>query len=149
MPKAKTDSKTLELIKEVNRQKSEITKAEKPNWITTCTFSYTQGANGSASATNLHVETDIRNLVCIASFLMDKERSYNEAATKLGVEAPAFVWQGFSVKDWTEDIKMRINKIQIASKRKKLEALEARLNTIISPELRAHMELEAIESELK
>ena len=145
----KTDNKTLDLIKEVNRQKAEISKAEKPNWITTCTFSYNEGAAGSASATNLHVETNIRNIICIASFLMDKERSYLEAAKRLGVEAPVFTWQGFSVNDWVEDIKMRINKIQISSKRKKLETLEARLNSVISPELKAEMELDAIESELK
>jgi hypothetical protein len=41
------------------------------------------------------------------------------------------------------------NKVQIASKREKLSKLEERLKKIISPELQAELELEAIESELK
>lgn len=146
MAKTKTDAKTLELIQQVKRQKEEIARAERPNWTTNCSFSYTEN---SANAINIHVEANIRNLVCIASFLVDKEKNYKETAKLLGVEAPDFTWQGFSVKDWLEDIKMRINKVQIASKKKKLELLETRLNAIISPELRAEMELEAIEAELK
>ena len=88
-------------------------------------------------------------LVEIAAFLQEKEKSYYEAAKALGVSAPDFIWQNFSVADWLEDIKTRIDKIQIADKRKKLETLEKRLNKVVSPELRAEMELEAIEEELK
>lgn len=143
--KTSTDDMTLELIKQVAKQKEEISKAERPTWITNCSFSYTEK---SSDAINLHVESNIRNLVCIAAFLKEKEKSYQEAAETLGVEAPAFTWGGHSVKEWLEDLKLRINKIQIASKRKKLETLENRLNAIISPELKAKMELEAIASEL-
>lgn len=147
MAKAKkTDDKTLDLIKEVKRQKDEIAKAERPNWITNCSFSYTEG---SSNITNIHVESNIKNLVCIASFLREKEASYKQTAELLGVDAPEFTWSGFSVKDWLNDIKTRINKVQITSKKKKLELLEARLNAIISPELRAELELKAIEDELK
>ena len=150
MAKTKTDTKTLELIQEVKRQKKDIAKAERPSWTTNCSFSYNEnGGNASfRRAVNLHVESNIHNLICIASFLRDKLKSYNETAAELGVEAPDFTWQGFSVNDWLEDIKLRINKVQIASKKKKLEALEERLNKIISPELRAEMELEAIQNEL-
>jgi hypothetical protein len=140
-----SDDKTLALIREVNRQKAEISKAERPNWITNCSFSYTENPS---QAINIHVESNIRNLVCIAAFLQDRERSYADVAKTMGVEAPNFTWGGFAVKDWLEDIKMRINKIQLASKKKKLEVLEARLNAIISPELRAEIELQAIADEL-
>jgi len=142
-----SDNKILELIKEINRQKKEIASAEKPQYITNCNFSYSE--NGS-NVTNIHVESNVGNLIKIVAFLSSQGKCYDEAATTLGVESPpAFTWAGFTVKDWTSDIKMRLMKVQIASKRKKLETLEARLNGIISPELRAKMELEAIESELK
>lgn len=140
-----TDAKTLKLIKAVEKQKEEISKAEKPNWATNCSFSYTERQN---DAINIHVESNIRNLVCIAAFLKDKEKSYKEAAEALGVDAPSFTWGGHTVADWLEDLKLRINKIQIGAKKKKLEDLEKRLNAIISPELKAERELEAIESEL-
>jgi hypothetical protein len=143
---AKTDKKTLELIQEVKRKKAEIAKAERPNWRTNCSFSYTEG---SSSTTNIQVEASIRNLINIAAFLMDRQRSYKDAITALGVDAaPEFTWGGFSVADWLEDLKTRISKIDIAAKRKKLETLETRLNAIISPDLRAQLELEAIASEL-
>lgn len=144
---AGTDQKTLDLIALVAKQKAEISKAEKPNWKTNCSFSYVEGR--AVDTISLHVETDVRKLIGIAAFLQDKEVSYKRAATDLGVEnPPEFVWGNSPVADWIEDLKARIGKIQIAVKKKKLEALEGRLNAIISPELRAKLELEAIAAEL-
>ena len=143
----KTDKKTLELIKEVQRRKEEIAKAEKPSYKTNCSFSYIEGK--AADAINLHVEASVKNLICIAAFLKDKEEAYAEVAQELGVaDVPAFTWNGSSVAEWIADIKARINKIQIAAKKKQLETLEARLGAIVSPELRAELELEAIAKEL-
>ncbi len=142
---AKTDEKTLALIKEVQRQKEEIAAAERPNWVTNCSFPFVEG---SSQTVNLHVEKDVAKLVSIVAFLVGRERDYSAAVKLLGVEAPAFKWSGFTVAEWSEDVKMRINKVQIASKKKKLETLETRLNAIVSPELRAELELEAIAREL-
>lgn len=140
-----TDQKTLDLIKEVARQRAEIAQAEKPNWKTNCNFSWVEG---KADVIVLHVEKDIKKLIQIAAFLAEKESSYLDMAAQLGVEAPPFTWNGYGVGEWIEDIKARINKIQINTKKAKFELLEERLNKIISPELRAQMELEAIANEL-
>lgn len=143
---AKTDKKTLDLIQLVKTQKAEIAKAERPNWKTNRSFSYVEG---SSQIINLAVESNVKNLILIAAFLQDKELSYKKAATALGVENPGeFTWGGSPVADWIDDLKLRIAKIQIEAKKKKLELLESRLNAVISPELRAEMELEAIASEL-
>lgn len=139
------DEQTLSLINAVNKQKKEISKAERPQWKTNCLFSYTENPQ---NATNIHVEANIRNLVCFAAFLKEREKSYDEAAAELEVKAPAFTWGGFPVDEWLDDIKTRISKLQIASKKTNLEKLEARLNAIISPELKRKLELEAIASEL-
>lgn len=145
--KVTTDQKTLDLIEDIKNRKKEISQLERPNWRTNCTFSCVEGKLNDAI--NLHVEKSVKNLIVYASYLRDKERSYNETALALGVEAPAFSWNGFSVSDWCEDIRMQINKIQIASKKVKLEQLESRLSAIISPELKRELELQAIEDELK
>lgn len=143
---AKTDERTLKLIQEVAKQKEEISKAERPNWITNCSFKFIDGG----PSINLHVESDIRVLIGICAHLQDKEKSYENAVGVLGLtDYPPFLWGGFSTADWIKDIKARISKIQIATKKKKLEDLEARLNAIISPELRAELELEAITAQLK
>ena len=144
---AKTDKKTLELIKEVQRRKEEIAKAEKPAWKTNCSFSYNEGS--ATLPINLQVESNIKTLVNIAAFLRDKEDSYVDMAQELGViDAPEFTWNGSPVADWISDIKSRINKVQIANKKKQLETLETRLAAIVSPELRAELELEAISQAL-
>ena len=141
----KTDKLTLDLMNEVKKRKTEIAKAERPNWRTNCSFSY---GEGDSKSVNIHVMQDVRQLVSIVAFLRAREQYYDLAAKELGVDAPSFKWSGFSVSDWVEDIKMRVNKIQIASKKTSLESLETRLNKIVSPALREEMELQAIRDEL-
>lgn len=141
----KSDQKTLALIQQVKKQKDAIAAAERPQWKTNCSFRFHEGDKPH----NLHVVKDIQLLVEIASFLWAKNRDYTEAAKALGVEdAPSWDYEGFPLTDWLDDVKLRITKVQIETKRRKLEALEERLNKIVSPELRAQMELEAIEAEL-
>lgn len=102
-----------------------------------------------SNSVNLHVVSNIRDLICMAAFLKDKEKGYTEAAKEFNVEeAPEFLWQGYKVADWLEDISMRITKIQITKKRQKLEAMEEKLNKLVSPETRAALELEAMSKEL-
>lgn len=144
---ASTDKKTLELIQLVKTQKAEIAKLNKPSYKTNCSFSYDEGR--SNNAVNIHVETDVRKLISFAAFLVSMEKSYKETAKLLAVECvPDFTWNGYPTSEWLEDLKTRINKVQIGAKRVKLESLEARLKKIISPELQAELELEAIQSEL-
>jgi hypothetical protein len=151
---AKTDEKTLALIQEVQNRKKEIKKLES-RWAanTNCSFSFVEGHAGVSnvsSVINLRTVTSIPTLISIVSFLLDKEKSYKEAVELLEInEAPEFKWGGFTVRDWAEDVKTRVGKIQLDSKKKKLEELETRLNKIVSPELRAEMELEAIARELQ
>jgi hypothetical protein len=143
---AKTDERTLQLIQEVAKQKEEISRAERPNWATNCSFKFVEGG----PSINLHVESDLRVLIEIYAHIERVEESYYKAVEQLGLrDYPAFSWGGFTASDWLKDVKSRISKIQISAKRKKLEALESRLNTIISPELRAELELEAISAQLK
>jgi hypothetical protein len=140
------DSKTIELIRKIKEEKDAISKIETGGWNTSCSFSFNENRDGNI---NLHVETNVQTLVRIATFLLDTERSFKEVAILLNVEVGTFTWQGFPVSKWISDIRTRINKLRIASRTKDLQALEARLDAIISPNLRAELELKAIESELK
>lgn len=141
-----TDKKTLALIAEIKKQKEQIAKVDRPTWKTNCAFVWTEGSSSSA---NIQVVTVIKDIICMAGFLIEKKRSFEEAAKILSVEnPPIFTWNGFTFEDWIADLKLRITKIQINTKRKKLETLEDRLNSIISPELRNEIELEKITEEL-
>ena len=142
--KASVDGTTLRLIEEVNARKAEIARVEKPDWKTKCQFIEREGG----PVVNLHVESDVVKLISILGFIMQKAEFYVRAEEALRVEGPAFTWQDFSVSDWQADISARIAKIQVGRLRAKLEALEGRLNAVLSPELKRDLELQAIEAEL-
>lgn len=144
--KATADDKTLALIAEIKKQKAEIAKVDRPSWRTNCSFPFQEG---SSSTVNIQVVSSVKDIIGIGALLLERKTHFERSALMLGVESPPdFTWSGFSLEDWMEDLKLRITKIQIATKRKKLEVLEERLNKIISPELRAQMELDDITKEL-
>lgn len=143
------DQLVLNLIAEVNRRKAEIAKATgRPNYQTNMTFSYSEGRIGGDSI-NLNAQSELKALINIAAFLQNQEIGYTNAATMLGVEkVPIYKHGGYTASEWFNDIKMRVTKIQLNEKQAALTALEARLERIISPELRRKMELEQIALEL-
>ena len=82
------------------------------------------------------------------AFIIDRKEKSENAAKELGVDYK-FTWLGFTVDEWKNDFQTRVNQISISEKRKELAEIEARLNAIISPELKAQMELEAISALLE
>jgi hypothetical protein len=134
------DKLVQDLIALAKSKKEEISKAEKPNYKTNCTFRYNPEAPASI---NIQVCADVDQLVSILGFLLAQESNFNEAAKRLGVEA-TFRWLGFTLADWQADLHCRITKIHITKKKHELEVIENRLDKLISPELRRQMELEEI-----
>lgn len=141
MAKTKTSDEIVQdLFKVVQLKKEEISKAERPNWITNGSFKYSKN---STESFNLQTITDVNVFINALAFLIDREKSFKEASEQLGVTGE-FDWFGYSVEDWRTDFKTRITKVQIGVKKKELEVLESRLDKLISPELRTQMELEEI-----
>ena len=136
----KQDEQVQKLFAIVQAKKEEISKAEKPNWETNGTFGYDKY---SASRINIHVTSDIEELVSILGHVIEKEKSFQSAQSILGTDA-TFKWMGFTLKEWQYDIQTRINKIQIKKKKDELETLERRLDSLVSPELKRQMELDEI-----
>jgi hypothetical protein len=135
-----TDEQVQKLFQVVQTKKAEIAKAEKPNWETNCSFGYNKD---SSSRTNIQVVADIEELVHILGFLIEKQKAFESAQSVLDTNL-TFKWMGYTIDQWQSDIKTRIDKIQITKKKKDLEALEGRLDKLISPELKAKMELDEI-----
>lgn len=136
------DKKIVELTEKVNKQKEEIKKADKPSWNTNCLLKY------GTETINLHTTNDVNYLVETASMLINKEKWFNETAKLLDVKVEKFKYFGFTISEWIEDIKTRINKINIIEKKKKLELLQKKLDSLMSHELKTEMELKVIEEEL-
>ena len=136
-----TDEKVRELFDLVQSKKLVIEKAERPCWKTSGNFGYS--ANSAHDRTTIATVTDVRKIVEMYAFIMDRKDKSESAAKDLGVEYN-FTWLGFSVDEWKEDFQTRVKQISVQEKRKELAELESRLNAIISPELKSQMELEAI-----
>lgn len=126
-------------------QKAEVSKAERPVYITGGQFRYSESIGNTIDIMTVR---DSRKLVEILAFLKDREKSFNEAKEELGVNVD-FTWLGVSVEDWTWDLKTRLSVLNITAKRKKLAVLEEKLNKLVSPEMRTQMEIAAIEAALE
>lgn len=136
-----TDDKVKELFDLVQTKKLAIEKAQKPCWNTSGSFGYS--VNSAHDRINIQTVTDLRKLVDIYAFLIDRKEKSEVSASELGVDYK-FSWLGFSVDEWKSDIQTRVDQISIQEKRKELSEIESRLNTIISPELKTQMELELL-----
>lgn len=132
------------LFEKLAAKKAEVSKAEKPVYITGGQFRYSENIGNTIDIMTVR---DSRKLVEILAFLKDRESSFNEAAKELNVDN-SFTWLGVTVADWTEDLKTRLSVLNLIQTRKELVDLEERLNKIVPAELRAQMELEAIQAAL-
>ena len=140
------DKAVMDLLKKVEVKKEEIKKAKtRPSWKTNCVF----GMNSSTSdRTNIQTVRETRKLIEFYAFLNSQETQLKKAAEELEVDFDG-TWLNYSIDDWKEDLKTRIDQLQIDKKEKELEELDARVNKLVSPEQRRAMELEALQDILK
>lgn len=139
------DDKIVELIKVVEKQKEEVVETEKDSkrgWKTNCSLSIV----GFPQPLNLQTAS-VDNVVKAYGILIGLMDNMATAAKELGVPTPT-TYEGFSLGDWVDDFKKRVAMVQLKTKKDKLNALENRLNGIVSPEVRRQMELEMIMKEL-
>ena len=137
------DDKVQKLIAELQKRKGEIGKIESQTFKTNCQY---VGPDGKVI--NLQVVQDTTQLMHILSFLHCLRGAWQSAVCPFLGLKKNFEWQNYSYDDWANDIKNRVDKLSLNTKRKELDALEARLDKLVSPELKAKMELELIEKEL-
>lgn len=133
------------LFAKLQEKKKAIEAIEKPNFKTNLTFGYNPE---NPTRINIHTVTDTDVLIRMLGFLMKEAELHNLAAEKLELKS-TFKWQGFTLEDWMHDIKARVGKINIDAKRKEFKQLEDKLNSLVSPEQRRLMEIEAITKALE
>lgn len=137
----KNDEQVLKLWNKVKEKQKEILTVEKPKWETSCTIG--RNPDSTTDRINIQTVTDIKKLVDIYVFLNLQSDYWSKANTELGLNL-VFNWMGSGIQAWKNDIKSRIAQINLITKRKELEVLEQRLNSLISMEQRRELELAEI-----
>ncbi len=147
MSDTKIDTMVLELLKKVEEKKQQIGNAERPSWVTNCSFGYNPESN---TRINIQVVRELEVLVDIHAFLMAKALSYHGslAVLKLTEKEAPFKYMGFSHDQWIADIQTRINQLRIKNKKDDLAKLEERVNALVSPEQRRALELAKLVKEI-
>ena len=140
------DTKIDAMLASIKKQRSEVEALEKilkRSWETNGSFNY--GSN--TVPTNIQTAS-AATLQSILADLINKQNAMGQAAKILGIDSSPNLISGFTYEQWEADFKKRVAKIQIDEKKKKLDAAEARLNVLVSPEKRREMELAELEAEL-
>ena len=141
-----TDEKIKQLFLQLEKKRKEIQKIERPTWFTNCSFAYSEDRG---NAINIHVVSNMTQLIDMMSFLIQKDEYYKKAIEALGLPANTeFKWLGYSINEWKEDISMRINILNVNKKKAQLAEFESKLNSLVSPEEKRRMEVEAIAASL-
>jgi hypothetical protein len=139
------DQKILDLFNVINKQKQEVEQAElevKQSWKTKCSIEV------DWTSTPINIQTiNEQGVHRVHADLLMKHEYYKKSCDILGCGAE-FKWGGYSLEDWQQDLKKRLAVIQVRTKKDNLAELEKRLNSIVSPEQKRQMELDAITSQL-
>jgi len=143
MTKKTTDDLVLELLKKVENKKNEIKAAKKaPKWKTN--LSIGRDPKTTHGRVNIMTRTDSNEIIDWYIFLIKREEHISKAAEELGFPAD-LTWLGFPISDWKADLKTRASQLSIDAKQKEVEALDKRVNKLVSPDQRREMELKALQ----
>ena len=135
------DDQIRQLYYTVKQKREEVEAAEaRPTWRTNCAFRFE--ADQNSKVYNLQT-ADKDTLLLIAGTLLYREEIYAKGVEALGVKSK-FTWLGYSVEDWMTDLKLRMNKLELSTKKAELAKLEKKLNAILPESLRVQIELEEI-----
>lgn len=137
---SETDKLVNALFEKLQEKKKLIEKLEKPQWKTNFSFGFDPQQSG-----RINLQTcDVSSLITINGFLTEQKKLWDASCEELGLTNKPFQWQGFDIEDWKSDIKTRIAKISIDTRKKELKELETKLNSLVSPEQRRLMELDLV-----
>lgn len=138
------DKKIEELFAVVKAQKAEVEKAEKESkrsWNTNGSFKL-------FGSTPINLSTSSEDAIFKALTELLSFKNHAEEANQILGLNKEIKHDGYTVKEWIEDFQKRISTIQLKAKKDKLKVVEERLSSIVSPEQKRQMELEAIMKDL-
>jgi hypothetical protein len=133
------------LMEKASKKEAEIGKIQNYSNQTNLSFPLERGT--SKGSINLNVIHNVEALVEAATILIKESESSKKAAELLGVTYE-FSWGGFTEKEWLEDIRNRIDTINLRKKKAELKEIKDVLNSLLSPEAKKMKQLEEIAKRL-
>lgn len=134
------DKAVENLFEIVQTRRSKLNAAQNTivrQWNTNCSIKLPW----QPTPTNIQTASE-ESLVHIKMYL----NQYLAAKDLLGIDGNDI--QGYSNAQWNDDLKKRIAMIGIRQQQKELDEAESKLNTLVSPEQRRKMDLEALSKQL-
>lgn len=142
------DEQIASMFAKVNERKAtckELRRQIALNWKTNCSFT----VFGGQASMPVHIQTaSVEMIEVVATSLCLIIQGRTAAEDQLGVKMSTPNIQGYVADDWFSDLKKRLASINIREEEKALEALEARLNGVLSPEARRQLEVAALAKDL-
>jgi flagellin-specific chaperone FliS len=135
------DTQVRSLIDLVNEQEKEIKKASNPEWKTNCVF------RNENITKNIRSISNVKDVIHFYKLILNDNSMHNRACVDLGIDYQ-YMFNGFSLEDWKNDFTNIINSITLNDKKKKLNTLKSKLDSLISEDERKRIELENIKKEL-
>jgi hypothetical protein len=138
------DKVIQKLFDKAKQKRAAIDKVKRAEYKTNQIFSWDDTLRNTS---NLNIMS-IRELTNVLSKLCCERNNWNEANKLLCINTK-FEWCNHSFEDWLHDIKNKVDNLNIRTKVKELNVLEAKLDKLISPEMKRKLEIEAISKELE
>ncbi len=139
----KNDERIKKLLNKIGEQKKTLGKKPKVSLITNGLFKY-----GNQDHFNINVVTDPYIFVNALAWMRQRFKSHIDAANRLKIE-PYFKVGGYTVDNWEEDFKTRLEIINYNKRKKLLDETKKKLNSLVSEETRTEMTLDDIEEIFK
>lgn len=133
------DERILKLKEEIRIKTEELSKNKvKFTPQTNCILLYND------STLNLNV-LDKKTLIKVLVELHSLELS----ATDLGINLDDYIIGGYSISNWTNDIKNKIEVVKYNDKKKELQSLEKQLDGLLSEGKQTELKIDALSEVLK
>lgn len=131
---SKNDDRILVLKKQIEDKKKELGKPPRFSPVTTCLFNY----NGNR--VNIHALTSVKEINAMLVYF----NIYAMSAENLGIDCAEVCFEGFSVTDWMEDLNAKKIVVEYNEKKSQLNALEKKLDKLLSDDKKTELEIDAI-----
>lgn len=139
---SKNDEIIVKYQEEIAKREEALGKAGRSTWVT--------NSNILVDGVKVNIQTlaTIEDCVLILAFLKSRDYFYKQSAKELGVETAEEKYSGFTTREWTEDLKTQVIKIEQREERAKLAKLKKKLEALESEDLKVSKTLKDIAAEL-